>query len=255
MKKTLHTHFLLIIFCLAFCLALCSCDNSPEPNGTNSEIFTHNDIMNRSERAQKWAEENLDESGTTLISRVATDLLTVGDTTYISFKTTETLLENGDSGGPTDTQKTFQLEKIEGGKRSILSNVSEESEHLMFVEDGENLLLYYIPDLETSDRTRLVFAVTYDSGSTEKIDYTFDEKDAPAPAFYCGTLIYKLGETAIKSLSVQAFDRDGNEVKATVDFDGSRIDGYRTEPDGEYQKIEVGNAPEFFYPEYFDYAG
>ena len=276
MKKTVYKHNLSgicgVVLCLALCLALCACgaaekdggkpdaENGGTADGTNgaenAAVFSFDDIMSRSENAQEWADENLEQPETTLINRIATDFLPVGDTVYIAFQTTETLLENGDSGGPTDTQKTFQLEKVENGKRSILANDSEENEHLMFVKDGENLLLYYIPSLEFSEWTRLIFTVTYQSGSAEEIDYTFDEKEAPAPAFYCGTLIYKLRETELKSVVVRAFDRENEEATATVELgDGYVVSGYRAEPDGEYQKIESsGKNPEFFYPEYFEYA-
>ena len=194
----------------------------PSEPTTTSVTITEAEMIERYEAAQKWAEENLGEPlpdpEADEIERTATSFLTVGDTTYVSFRTLKRYFD--ENGEPLVTTLYLQLEKVENGTETMLSDEFSQVELLSFISDESNLLLYYIasnPMFYWGSHVK--FEVTYKSGNIEEIDYTYTGKDLQQVDGFDGTLIYKLQETEIESLVVYKLSTSGEKIYETYTAD------------------------------------
>ena len=179
MKKTV----LILIFVFFAVTVLYSCDSSTgtqEKNdvskysGIKVTEYTANDFRQKTADAEKWAEKNVQTEESETYSRNESDILTIGDTSYLSVVSTES---NGMQEIP-----SYQVEKISNGLRTILTDCYSEDSFGDFpvsvIKDDENTLLtvmgesfYYLSTW--GDAGKII--VSYDNGDIEMISYSFTD--------------------------------------------------------------------------------
>lgn len=261
----------LVIAAFFMILILTSCGSGaketdvPVNNNIRITQYVAGDFRNKTAEAEKWVSENLESFNAELCTRTASDILTIGETTYVSFFSFES---NG-----LGEEYTCQLEKYVDGKRSILADAIDVGPYgdfpITIIRDGDNTLLSVFGDqlidvATWGDSGRII--VTCSEGNTEIIDYSFtDEKvteEMKAGREYRGfrcELIHKLESSDIASIVFVSTIKDRHTGITTrlfeLDDDLRIISARVVNDDGSYDEgINAYCYSDFdhIYPELFE---
>ncbi|MBO5036667.1 MAG: hypothetical protein J6D42_06275 [Clostridia bacterium] len=195
MKKSV---LIFISFILFLCLIVgCSNNNAGGREESSVKVTTliADDFREKTAAAEKWAAENVDIAENDSYKRHESDVLTVGNVTYLCVNSWET---NGMVEVP-----SYQLEKYVNGERTVLIDVGQfgfgGDFPISIVKDSETVLLAVmgssINQISTWNNAGKI-VVTYGNGEIEVIEYSFDSEEKD---FYC-EFVHQLESSDISSL-------------------------------------------------------
>ena len=246
--------FIFISFILFLCL-LVGCSNNdaggPEENSVKVTTLFADDFRKKTAAAEKWAAENVEIAENDSYKRHESDVLTVGNVTYLCVNSWET---NGIVEVP-----SYQLEKYVNGERTVLIDVGQfgfgGAFPISIVKDGEKALLAVmgssINQISTWNNAGKI-VVTYGNGEIEVIEYSFDSEEKD---FYC-EFVHPLESSDIASLIfVSAPDRYSGVTTRLFELDeDQRIVLARVvNGDGEFDENYSVNEPvPHVFPELFE---
>ena len=246
--------FIFISFILFLCLIVgCSNNNAGGREESSVKVTTliADDFREKTAAAEKWAAENVDIAENDSYKRHESDVLTVGNVTYLCVNSWET---NGMVEVP-----SYQLEKYVNGERTVIIDVGQfgfgGDFPISIVKDSETALLAVmgssINQISTWNNAGKI-VVTYSNGDIEVIEYSFDSEEKD---FYC-EFVHPLESSDIASLMfVSAPDRYSGVTTRLFEFDenlqpiGARV----VNGDGAFDENYSVNEPvPHVFPELFE---
>lgn len=251
-KKCLIYTLLLITSCLLFgCLDIDESENNTVGSFTKATTLIADDFREKTAAAEKWAAENVDIAENDSYKRHESDVLTVGNVTYLCVNSWET-------NGMVEVV-SYQLEKYVNGETTVLIDSGSEFLYgdfpISIVKDGETALLAVmgssINQISTWNNAGKI-VVIYSNGDIEVIEYSFDSEEKD---FYC-EFVHPLESSDIASfMFVSAPDRYSGVTTRLFELDENLqpISARVVNGDGAFDENYSVNEPvPHVFPELFE---